>query len=119
MASWGIGGKRIEYFKNNARFSIYTPGSDAGLPISILDAMQAPRDGFEADEELHRERINGIVTALLSLIGKTVEPVKDREHVLIANIFETAWRRGQDLTLEDVILQVQKPPSTTRLWPVI
>lgn len=110
LATWGIGPERIREYKNNARFSIYTPGSDAGLPISILDAMQAPRDGFEADEELHRERINGIVTALLSLIGKSVEPVKDREHVLIANIFETAWRRGQDLTLEDVILQVQKPP---------
>ncbi|MBN1202712.1 MAG: DUF87 domain-containing protein [Anaerolineae bacterium] len=110
LASWGITPQRVAFFKQNARFSIYTPGSDAGLPISILDAMQAPHDGFQADEELHRERINGIVTALLALIGKNVEPVKDREHVLIANIFEYAWRQGYDLTLEDIILQVQKPP---------
>lgn len=110
LASWGITPQRLARLKANARFSIYTPGSDSGLPVSIIDAMQAPRDGFEADEELHRERISGIVTALLALVGKQVEPVKDREHVLIANIFEHAWRLGQDLTLEDVILRVQKPP---------
>ncbi|MBN1964042.1 MAG: DUF87 domain-containing protein [Anaerolineae bacterium] len=111
LASWGITSQRVAHFKQNARFSIYTPGSDAGLAISILDAMQAPRNGWQGDEdELHRERISGIVTALLALIGKTVVPVQDREHVLIANIFEYAWRQGHDLTLEDVILQVQKPP---------
>jgi hypothetical protein len=110
LASWGITSQRVAHFKNNARFTIYTPGSDAGVPISILDAMQAPRGGFQADEELHRERISGMVKALLALIGKNVEPVKDREHVLIANIFENAWRQGIDLTLEDVIVQVQRPP---------
>ena len=109
LASWGITPQRLARLKENARFSIYTPGSDSGLPISILDAMQAPPD-FQADEELHRERISGIVTALLNLVGKQVQPVKDREHVLIANIFEHAWRQGEDLTLEDVILRVQKPP---------
>lgn len=111
LASWDIPPERIAAFKQNAHFSIYTPGSDSGLPISIVDAMSAPDGGWQpGDDEFHREQISGIVTALLALIGKNVEPVKDREHVLIANIFEHAWRRGQDLTLEDVILQVQKPP---------
>ncbi len=111
LASWHISGQRIASFKNKARFSIYTPGSDAGLPVSILDAMQAPRGGWlPGDDEFHRERISGITTALLALVGRNVEPVRDREHVLISNIFEHAWRQGQDLTLEDVIIQVQKPP---------
>ena len=111
LASWGITPQRLQFFKQNAVFSIYTPGSDAGLPISILEAMQAPPGGWQpGEDEFHRERISGIVTALLALIGRNVEPVKDREHVLISNIFEVAWRRGVNLTLEDVILQVQKPP---------
>ncbi|MBI5958364.1 MAG: ATP-binding protein, partial [Chloroflexi bacterium] len=111
LASWGITSQRVGYFKQNARFSIYTPGSDAGLPISILDAMQAPLGGWQpGDDEFHRERISGIVTALLALIGRNVTPLKDREHVLISNIFEYAWRLGQDLTLEEVIMHVQKPP---------
>ena len=111
LAEWDITPERMRTFKDNARFTIYTPGSDAGLPISILDAMQAPPGGWApGDDEFHRERISGIVTALLALVGRNVEPIRDREHVLIANIFEYAWRQGQDLTLESVILQVQKPP---------
>ena len=111
LASWGITQQRVQHFKQNAHFSIYTPGSDAGLAISILDAMQSPRGGWQPDDdEFHRERISGIVTALMALIGRNVEPVRDREHVLISNIFEYAWRRGIDPTLEDLILQVQKPP---------
>ncbi len=114
LAEWDITSQRLRMLKESAHFSIYTPGSDAGLPISILDAMQAPRGGWQpGEDELHRERISGIVTALLALVGRNVEPVRDREHVLISNIFEHAWRSGRDLTLEDVIRQVQKPPFTT------
>jgi hypothetical protein len=110
LQAWGIVPDRVKWLKHAAQYSIYTPGSDAGLPISILDAMQAPQEGWFGHEEAHRERISGMVKALLALIGKQVEPVKDREHVLIANIFENAWRQGQGLTLEDVIIQVQQPP---------
>ncbi len=112
LTSWGIVPDRLRWLKSIAKYSIYTPGSDAGLPISILASLAAPKEGWAGYEEAHREKINGIVTALLALIGKYVEPVKDKEHVIIANIFEYAWQRGQSLTLEDIILQVQKPPFT-------
>jgi hypothetical protein len=36
--------------------------------------------------------------------------MKDPEHVLLANIFEHNWRAGKDLSLEDLIMQVQEPP---------
>lgn len=110
LASWGIGPRRIQALKNQVELNIYTPGSDAGLPISILEAMQAPRTGWVGQEEYHREQIRAITTAMLALIGMNANPVKDREHVLIANIFENAWKQGIDLTLEDIIVQVQQPP---------
>ncbi len=111
LSSWGIGPQRIAALKNAAEFSIYTPGSDAGLPVSILDAMHAPRDGWDSNEEYHRERIRGITTALLALTGvKTPNAVNSREHVLISNLFEYSWRGGIDLNLQDIIVQVQQPP---------
>lgn len=110
LQSWGIVPERVQWQKLAAKYSIYTPGSDAGLPISILASLRAPREGWNGNEEENRERINGTVTALLALIGLNVEPVKDPEHVLVSNIFEYAWRRGIDLTMEDIIMQVQKPP---------
>lgn len=110
LANWGIVPDRLRILQKIAKYSIYTPGSDAGLPISILASLKAPRDGWVGNEESLREKINGITTALLALVGKKAEPVKDKEHVLIANIFENAWRNGQDLSLEDIILQIQRPP---------
>ncbi len=110
LGSWGIVPDRLRWLKLAAKYSIYTPGSDAGLPISILASLRAPREGWNGHEEENRERINGTVTALLALIGLNVEPVRDKEHVLVSNIFEYAWRRGIDLSLEDIIIQVQKPP---------
>jgi hypothetical protein len=110
LSNWGIVPDRVRWLSLAAKYSIYTPGSDAGLPISILASLRAPREGWAGNEEAYREQINGTVTALLALIGLNVEPVKDPEHVLVANIFEYAWQRGIDLTLEDIILQVQRPP---------
>jgi hypothetical protein len=110
LSSWGIVPDRMRWLKHVGNFSIYTPGSDAGLPVSILASLRAPRDGWAGNEEANRERINGIVTALLALVGRDAQPLQDKDHVLVANIFEYAWQRGQDLTLEDIILQVQRPP---------
>ncbi|HUN09273.1 MAG TPA: DUF87 domain-containing protein [Aggregatilineales bacterium] len=112
LANWGIVPDRLRWLKGIAQYSIYTPGSDSGLPISILASLAAPKEGWIGNEESLREKINGIVTALLALIGLNVEPVKDKEHVLVANIFEYNWSQGISLTLEDIITQVQKPPFT-------
>lgn len=110
LQSWSIVPDRIKWMKLAAQYSIYTPGSDAGLPISIVASLRAPREGWAGNEEAIREKINGITTALLALAGINAEPVKDKEHVLVSNIFENAWRQGIDLTLEQIILQVQNPP---------
>ncbi len=110
LADWDIVPGRLDLLKRSAQYTIYTPGSDSGVPISILNSLRAPSEGWVGHEEAHRERISGTVIALLALIGKNVQAVRDREHVLIANIFENAWRQGRDLTLEDIILQVQTPP---------
>ncbi|GAB4510912.1 MAG: hypothetical protein OHK0046_08280 [Anaerolineae bacterium] len=109
LQSWGIVPDRVRWLKLATQYSVYTPGSDTGLPISILASLRAPRQGWAGYEEIHREKINGIANALLALVGMDINSV-DKEHVLLANIFENAWRQGVDLTLEDIILQVQKPP---------
>lgn len=109
LAQWGIVQDRIRWLKNAAQLSIYTPGSDSGLPISILASLRAPRFNWQGREEMVRERITGIVNALFALAGMSYEPVKDVEHVLLSNIIETNWMQGKDLSLEDIVLQIQQP----------
>lgn len=110
LASWGIVPDRLRWMRGASKVSIYTPGSDAGLPISIVASLRAPRVDWNVQAEEVRERVNGIVTAIFALAGMNFEPVKDAEHVLVSNIFEWNWRQGRDLTLHDVILQIKEPP---------
>ncbi len=111
LESWGIGPERIRALKERTGFAIYTPGSDAGLPVSILASLEAPDIPWEENRELLREKISGTVTALLGLIGlKNIDPLRSREHILLANVFEHAWSSGQDLDLGGLLMQVQAPP---------
>ena len=111
LDSWGIQGDRIQALKDSASFAIYTPGSDAGLPISIMASLEAPEIPWDENRELLREQIASTVTALLGLIGLTdIDPVSSREHVLLANIFEHAWSSSKDLDLGELIMQIQSPP---------
>jgi hypothetical protein len=111
LGKWGIGPERLEALKDAAQFAIYTPGSDAGIPVSILASLKAPAISWDDNRELLREKISGTVTALLGLVGiEDIDPVRSREHILLSNIFEYAWSRGNDLDLGELILQTQNPP---------
>jgi len=111
LAEWGIGRERIAALTKAADFAVYTPGSSAGLPVSILASLAAPALDWNQNREVLRERIADTVTALLGLVGlKDIDPVRSREHILLANIFEQAWSQKRDLTLPELITQTQSPP---------
>lgn len=110
LAQWGQDGSRIQLLRESAEFMIYTPGSDAGIPVSILQSFSAPQLDWNTDAELLRERIGGMVSALLGLIGVEADPVRSREHILLSTVFEHFWRRGEDLDLRTLILSIQDPP---------
>jgi len=107
----GIGRERMVALRDSAQFAIYTPGSDSGIPVSILASLEAPQLEWETNREVLRERISSTVTALLGLVGMTdIDPVRSREHILLSNIFENSWKAGKDLNLGELIMQTQSPP---------
>ncbi|MEM3079920.1 MAG: DUF87 domain-containing protein, partial [Thermoproteota archaeon] len=110
LQKWGQDGNRIKRLRDSAEFLIYTPGSNAGLQISILKSFAAPPPEIMQDEELLQERINTTVTSLLSLLGVEADPIKSREHILISNILAHCWRNGEDLDLGRLIQLIQSPP---------
>lgn len=111
LADWGIGPERLQKLADSVHFAIYTPGSDSGIPVSILASLKAPTIPWEGNREMLREQISSTVTALLGLVGlKDIDPVRSREHILLSNIFEHAWSQGRDLDLSELILQAQNPP---------
>ena len=90
--------------------AIYTPGSAAGLPLSILRSLAAPPPVLRADEDALRERISGAVSALLALVGMEADPLRSREHILLATLCREAWVRGADVALPGLVREVQNPP---------
>ena len=111
LAKWGLGPDDIRRLRAAADFTVYTPGSDAGTPVSILQSLQMPAGlSWDHDGEALRERIGGTVTALLGLVGVSADPLRSREHILLATIFEHVWRAGETLDLARLIAHVQQPP---------
>lgn len=110
LAEWGISPDRIRMLKESVEYTVYTPGSEAGMPVNILGSLAAPGLDFDTHAETLRERISGTVAALLSLAGIQADPVKSREAILLATIFEHFWRQQEDLDLAKLILSIQTPP---------
>ncbi|MBS0169188.1 MAG: ATP-binding protein [Nitrospira sp.] len=112
LGEWGQSGERIQKLRDAADCVVYTPGSTAGLPVSILKSFAAPLPEMLDDAELLRERIGTTVTSLLGLIGLQADPIQSREHILLSSILDSAWRAGRDLDLAALIQQIQAPPMT-------
>jgi hypothetical protein len=110
LAGWGITGERIAKLRQAAQFTVFTPGSKAGQPVDVLQSFDAPDLDWEDHEEALRERIGGLVSALLGLVGVEADPLQSPEHVLLARIIEHVWRAGETLDLPALIRLLQKPP---------
>ena len=112
IGQWGQTGKRIAQLRKNAELAIYTPGSNAGLPVSVLHSFDAPAQELIDDIDLYRERVQATATGLLTLLGMDADPVSSREHILISRLLDHAWKEGRSLDVPGLIGEIQDPPMT-------
>ena len=110
LAGWGQSGERIGRLRQSADFAIYTPGSTAGIPVSILKSFAPPSEAILEDEELLRDRINTTATSLLGIIGIDADPIRSREHILVSTLLNLAWKAHRDIGIAALIQQIQTPP---------
>ncbi|HEX6270090.1 MAG TPA: DUF87 domain-containing protein, partial [Anaerolineales bacterium] len=57
LKEWDISQERVLALKNAAQFAIYTPGSDSGIPVSVLSSLAAPEIPWKDNREVLREKI--------------------------------------------------------------
>ena len=110
LASWGQPGKRVAELRRKTDVSIYTPGSNAGQPVSVLQSFNAPAAAVMDDGDLYRERVQATATGILSLLGIDADPISSREHILLSQILDHAWQDGRDLDVAGMISAIQAPP---------
>jgi hypothetical protein len=110
LAKWDQGPERIHRFCDAVDRVIYTPGSSAGIPITVLKSFHVPPAEIIADNEQFHEHIAAAASGLLALLGIDADPIRSREHIFLSTVFESAWRDGQDLDLPSLIRQMLQPP---------
>src|SRR4029077_11948637 len=62
------------------------------------------------DADALRERVSAAVAGLLALLGVEADPLRSREHILLSQLVDRAWRDGRDLDLGALIRDIQSPP---------
>jgi|LSQX01.1.fsa_nt_gb hypothetical protein len=102
--------ERISLYKNSADFTIYTPGSSAGIPLSILSSFEAPSEDVMNDPDIYSAMINSTVMGLLSLVNVKADALTSKEYMLLAALFSHFWKKNIDLTLEELIGYITNPP---------
>ncbi|MCC6569779.1 MAG: ATP-binding protein, partial [Anaerolineales bacterium] len=111
LKEWGIEQNKLSDLKSAVQFAVFTPGSDSGIPVSVLSSLAAPEIPWDDNREILRERIASTVTALLGLVGfNDIDPLRSREHILISTIIEYEWSQKKDIKLSELVLQIQTPP---------
>ncbi len=110
LAEWGQSGDRIGRLRQAADLAIYTPGSTSGLSIAVLASLAPPEKVILDDPELLANEIQAVAGSLLGLAGVSSDPVRGREHILLARILEDAWKAGHALDLAALVAKVLNPP---------
>ncbi len=95
LAGYGLGPDTMRTLSDRMQLSLYTPGSESGIPVNVMGALGRPADATLEDGDARRELITGTVSGLLSLIGVDADPVRSPEHLVVSQIVEEAWMGGR------------------------
>ena len=108
LAGWNLHGNDIGALRAKVDFTVYTPGSTAGIRLNIVGSLQAPAD--MSDAETVGDEIEGFVSGLLSLVGIEADPLSSREHILLSNLIMNEWSAGRSLDLPTLVGMALTPP---------
>jgi hypothetical protein len=100
---------RIGRLKDSARVTIYTPGSRAGTPLSLLASLAPPSEAIRNDQELFAERVSTVAGSILTLADADAD-ARSRERALLSALLTHAWQAGTSLNLAALVRQIQTPP---------
>ena len=106
LARWELGSEQLQELRDRLGLRIYTPGSTAGEPVDVLSSLAAP----QVEGEALRALVADTASAVLGLVGRQPDPVRDPAHVVMSHILEQAWSEGESLDLETLVLRLVDPP---------
>ncbi len=107
----GLDGTDVAAVAQGVRWQLVTPGIASGAPLDILPSLTPPPGWTpDTDPDGARDRVNGLTSALLSLVDRGRDPLSDPDHVLMASIILENWRQGRGLDLSGLLKNIADPP---------
>ena len=98
---WGIDSNYMESIKDNVIYSIFTPNSEAGIPLNIGGILSGVKG---------KETLSVVVDSILSLIGVKGGGALNRESLLLSTIIDYFSRKGVEIGFDTLISAIQDPP---------
>jgi hypothetical protein len=108
IKSWHQDENRVAKF-HNVKKTIYTPGSNAGVPINILSSLECPNSAILEDTDNFSSYLSSTVSSLLALIGLQANELDSKEFILLSQIIAKAWQNKQDLTIQLLVGSILQP----------
>lgn len=96
---------RIELLKQSASVKIYTPKSEAGVPINLLGDFLPPKN----PEEMESYTLN-LASSVLALAGLDTSDSTSPALLLLQNIFFHNFSQNKALNITDLLGQIITPP---------
>src|SRR5688500_4602617 len=104
LAEWDQDGARIGRLKSAAEVRVYTPGSNSGIPLSVLKGLRSGTD----DPDEAAARATTVASSLLALAGVTDTGPHSRDHALVAALLGQGNAGQTDLPR--LVEQILRPP---------
>ena len=112
LAAWGEGPDRIRRLRDAADFAIYTPGSSAGRPLSMLSSLDVPSPAVLADPAALRDAVDAAVAGLLALANLS-DGEQSPSYILLAALVHREWTSRRPVDIPTLIRLVQNPGMDT------
>ncbi len=109
IESWGQDSQRVEKFHKVTK-TIYTPGSQAGIPIDLMSSLSLPDRKIIEDSDSFSAYLKSSVMGLLSLIGIKADPLDSKEYIFLSQIISRNWLKGKNLRIEELVGNIVNPP---------
>ena len=116
LAEWGQDAARIQRLRDAVDMAIYTPGSSAGLPLTVLRSFAAPPASDARQRRRHaRARSRAAASGLLGPAGHRRRSAQEpRAHPAVEHPRPLPGATGKSLDMAALIRAIQIAAASTR-----
>ncbi len=110
LTPWGFTEEVMGRYVAGSAVRVLTPGGGAGEPLHVLSGLERRSARWDRDPEAARAALSAALSLVLRLVGRSPEPARSRDHVLLSVLAERRLAGGEPATLDALLADLITPP---------